>query len=100
MEAQTVKDYTDLLIAVRQSMNEYLLTGDLHGVACAAGTLTSRINNLKVIVAAYEDRTPNEKDRFEMSSLASTLNADMNIASAFRWKISPLATDSQFLLMT
>lgn len=74
MEAQTVKDFTALLMVVRESMQEYLLTGDLHGVACAAGTLTSRINNLKVIVAAYEDRTPNEKDRFEMSSLASTLD--------------------------
>ena len=73
MEAQTIKDYTDLLTAVRDSMNEYLLTGELHGVACAAGTLTSRVNNLKIIVAAYEERTPNEKDRFEISSLVSTL---------------------------
>lgn len=74
MDAQIVKDFTDLLTAVRKSMDDYLLGGELKGVACAAGTLTSRINNLKVIVAAYDDREPNQKDRFELSSLSSTLS--------------------------
>jgi hypothetical protein len=73
MDAQNVKDFTDLLIAVRKTMDEYLYSGELKGVACAAGTLTSRINNLKVIVGACADREPNDKDRFEMSSLATTL---------------------------
>lgn len=74
MDAQTVRDFADLLAAVRRPMDDYLLGGELKGVACAAGTLTSRINNLKVICAAYEDREPNEKDRFELSSLARTLD--------------------------
>lgn len=74
MDAQVVKDFTELLTAVRKSMDDYLIGGELRGVACAAGTLTSRLNNLKVIVAAYEDREPSDKDRFELSSLASTLN--------------------------
>jgi len=74
MNPQTVKDFTDLLVTVRHSMDEYLLPGDMKGVACAAGTLTSRINNLRVIIAAYDDREPNDKDRFEISSLVSTLD--------------------------
>ncbi len=73
MDAQNVKDFTGLITAVRRAMDEYLYSGDLHGAACAAGTLTSRINNLNTIVAAYETREPNQKDRFEVSSLASTL---------------------------
>lgn len=73
MDAQTVKEFLDLMVSVRQTFDQYLLDTDLHGVACAAGTLTARINNLKVIVGAFEDREPNPKDRFELSSLASSL---------------------------
>ena len=74
MNAQIVKDFAELVAAVRRSMDEYLLTGELHGVACAAGILSARLNNLNVIVSAYETRDPSDKDRFELSSLASSLD--------------------------
>ncbi len=74
MDAQVLKDFTDLMITIRKTFDEYLYSGELKGVACAAGTLTARINNLKVIVAAHADREPNDKDRFEVSSLTSTLD--------------------------
>lgn len=74
MDAQVVKDFTDLMIAVRKTFDEYLLSGELKGVACAAGTITARINNLKVICGAYDTREPNDKDRFELSSIAATLD--------------------------
>jgi len=81
MDARVLKDYTELLVAVRKSMDAYLSTGEEYlikrefpGVACAAGSLTSRINNLKNIVAAHADREPDKKDAFEVSSLVSTLD--------------------------
>ncbi len=86
MEAQTIKQFADLVISVRKGLDQYLLDGDLPGVACAAGTLTSRINNLKTIVAAFDEREPNDKDRFELSSLASTLDwlsKDKDVARDF-----------------
>ncbi|MFT4077510.1 MAG: hypothetical protein QM647_18430 [Asticcacaulis sp.] len=73
MDAQNIKDFSDLMKAVRRSLDEYLLIGDMHGAACAAGTLTSRINNLDKLVEAFETREPNDKDRFEFTSLLSTL---------------------------
>ncbi len=74
MHAQVFKDFTDLVIAIRKTFDEYLYSGELKSVACAAGTLAALINNLKVIVAAHADRPPNDKDRFEISSLISTLD--------------------------
>lgn len=74
MDAQILKDFTDLLTAVRKAMDEYLLTGELRGVACAAGTLTAHINVLKAIVTAQNDRYPDEKDRNAILRLASTLD--------------------------
>lgn len=73
MDTQVVKDFTELMATMRKAMDQYLLSGDLPGVACAAGTMTARINNLRVITAAYENREPNTKDRFELSSVAATL---------------------------
>jgi len=67
-------------------MDQYLLGGELPGVACAAGTMTARLNNLQVIVAAYAEREPNPRDRFELSSLASSLawlNTDDWISRGF-----------------
>lgn len=97
MDAQAVRDFTELMAVVRKAMDQYLLEGEFRGIACAAGTLTARLNNLKIMVAAFEDREPNDKDRFELSSLANTLawlSKDDYVQKDFRGTVLSLADTS------
>lgn len=56
------------------ALNGYDVHEDKMGRACARGTLTARLNSLRVMSAALETREPNDKDKAELVALVSTLN--------------------------
>jgi hypothetical protein len=49
--------------AVLSALRGYGVPDEKSGVACARGTLTARLNTLRVIAAALESREASGKDR-------------------------------------
>jgi hypothetical protein len=60
--------------AVFTALNGYGVHEDKAGRACARGTLTARLNSLRIISGALETRDANAKDTAELKGLLSTLN--------------------------
>lgn len=66
--------FLELGNAVFEAISAYDVPSGKPGVACARGTMTARLNALRIVSGALEVREPTAKDTLEFNGAVSTLN--------------------------